>query len=373
MRQLWLRIHLWLGIGLGLLLVPIGLSGSLLVWHDHLDAAIHPQRYAVTTGPALPATTLMTLAGERAGPSFRPWVIRFPESPGWPVVVSVRQARAEPGERPRMLSVYLDPPTGRVLDVVNFRTSLIGFLHRFHENLTIPEYSGRAIVGWSGVAMLILSLSGIYLWWPRRGGFRSGLRWRRGPTVSLNLHHLLGFWIALPLAVVSATGIYLGFPQQGRQLLSSVAPMSPTQRGGFNAPLLATPQMSADTALDSALHVAPGAVPAAVFAPTAQNRAWRVLVRLPDMAGTTAVVVDDASGAVNKVPQLSGDRTALWIRWIHEGSHAGAIWQVAVFISGLLPAVLAVTGLLIWLRKRRARRAVIQNPGAGVPQVEAAE
>ena len=54
--------------------------------------------------------------------------------------------------RPRLVNVYVDPPTGRVLEVVDFRDSMIGFLHRFHENLTIPEYSGRAIVGWSGVA-----------------------------------------------------------------------------------------------------------------------------------------------------------------------------------------------------------------------------
>ena len=63
--------------------------------------------------------------------------------------------------------------------------------------------------------MLILSLTGIWLWWPRNGGFLRGLRWRRvGRALSFNLHHLLGFWISIPLAVVSVTGIYLGFPQR---------------------------------------------------------------------------------------------------------------------------------------------------------------
>ena len=41
--------------------------------------------------------------------------------------------------------------------------------------------SGRAIVGWAGVGMLILSLTGIWLWWPRNGAFLPGLRWRRAP------------------------------------------------------------------------------------------------------------------------------------------------------------------------------------------------
>jgi uncharacterized iron-regulated membrane protein len=373
LRRLWLNIHLWIGLGLAVLLVPIGLSGSLLVWHDHLDAAVSPSRYAATSGPALPASTLTAIAAEKAGPNFRPWVVRFPESAGWPVVVSVREARIERGVRPRVLSVYLDPPTGRVLDVVNFRTSLIGFLHRFHENLTIPEYSGRAIVGWAGVGMLILSLSGIYLWWPRGGGFVKGLRWRRGPTLSLNLHHLLGFWIAIPLAVVSATGIYLGFPQQARGLLASVAPMTPQQRGGFGVPLLQNVNLTVDAALGAALAGEQGAQPAAIFVPTQQNNAWRVQLRVPDTPGVTTIMVDDRSAAVSKVAQLPGDRIALWIRWIHEGSHSGPVWQIIVFISGLLPTLFAVTGLLIWLRKRRNRRAGVEDRTAGVPQLDAAE
>ena len=38
-------------------------------------------------------------------------------------------------------------------------------------------------------------------------------------------------------------------------------------------------------------------------------------------------MVDDRSGTASPVTLLSGDRTALWIRWIHEGSHSGVLWQ----------------------------------------------
>jgi len=372
-RQLWLTIHLWLGIGLALLLVPISLSGSLLVWHDHLDAMVSPGRYAATVGPPLPTSVLMKTAAEKTGPEFVPWIVRFPEGTGWPIVVSVREARTERGGRAQLLSVYLDPPTGRVLDVVNFRDSLVGFLHRFHENLTIPEYSGRAIVGWAGVGMLILSLTGIYLWWPRNGGFLLGLRWRRGPTLPLNLHHLFGFWVAIPLAVVSATGIYLGFPLQARDLLSSVAPITPQQRGGFNVPLLRTVNLTVDAALDAAIKAHPGSQPAAIFAPTQQNNAWRVQLRSPNVAGVMTVLVDDRTAAASKSAQLSGDRIALWIRWIHEGSNSGTIWQVIVFVCGLLPTLFTITGVMIWLRRRRIRRSGTVDRATDVPQLDAAE
>jgi len=42
MRRVWLNIHLWIGLGLAVLLVPISLSGALLVWHDEIEAGYQP-------------------------------------------------------------------------------------------------------------------------------------------------------------------------------------------------------------------------------------------------------------------------------------------------------------------------------------------
>jgi hypothetical protein len=82
-------------------------------------------------------------------------------------------------------------------------------------------------------------------------------------------------------------------------------------------------------------------------------------------------MVEDGSGTARKIVPLSGDRTAQWIRWIHEGSHSGPIWAVLVFLSGLFPAIFAVTGVLIWMRSRKARKA--GGRVQGVPQLDAAE
>jgi len=336
LRRIFVQIHLWLGIGLAVLLVPISLSGALLVWHDEFDALIHPARYAATAGPSLPPAQLVTKAAAALERGFQTSGLRMPERDGWPAVLSARESRRGEGGRPRFVSVYLDPPTGRVIETVEFRDSLIGVLHRFHENLTIPEWSGRNIVGWVGVAMLILSLSGIYLWWPRNAGFLRGLRFTRGPALSFNLHHLFGFWISIPLAVVSATGIYLGFPQQAREVMASVAPISQPQRGGG------------------------GSV--------------RVQLRDPQTGGMTTMMLDERSGALTPLSQLSGDRAAQLIRGLHDGSRGGALWQVLVFVCGVLPTVFVITGVMIWLRgRRRPKPATPAAPAMAMPQVEAAE
>jgi uncharacterized iron-regulated membrane protein len=261
--------------------------------------------------------------------------------------------------------------------VAEFRSSLVGFLHVFHENLTIPQYSGRQIVGWAGVGMLILSLTGLWLWWPRHGSLLRALRWSRSTRFTFNLHHTIGFWISLPLAVVSLTGIYLSFPQSARSVMSSVATMTPQGPRGFGAQPLEWTGLTIDRALAIAAQQAPGAQPANVFLPVASRGghgagpAWRVQLKRPDDPAPVTVMVDDRSGvaATAAAPQ-SGDRAASWIRWIHEGSHSGPVWKFAVFLTGVAPTIFAVTGTVMWLRRRAVKRRGGPRPA---PQLRPAE
>lgn len=48
LRRVWLDVHLWIGVGLLVALVPLSVTGSVLVWHDQLDRALYAQRYVVT-------------------------------------------------------------------------------------------------------------------------------------------------------------------------------------------------------------------------------------------------------------------------------------------------------------------------------------
>ena len=109
------------------------------------------------------------------------------------------------------MNVYIDPPTARVLDIVDFRSTFFGVLHRFHENLTVPDYSGRAIVGWVGVGMATLALTGIW-----SGG-------RAAPAASSR--SALGALPALHLQSPSPAGVLdIDFPGGGLTHRNSVWP-----------------------------------------------------------------------------------------------------------------------------------------------------
>ena len=76
------------------------------------------------------------------------------------------------------------------------------------------------------------------------------------------------------------------------------------------------------------------------------------------------LMVNDRTGAVARMPDpLAGDRAAQWIRRIHEGSRGGPVWQVIVFLTGVFPAVFAVTGFVMWCRGRRSRKATAITQG----------
>src|SRR5215813_10875308 len=101
-------MHRWTAVGLLVLLIPISLSGALLVWHDALDATLYPERFATTRGATLlPAATYLANAAAAQPDAAQPVALRFPAGPDRPVAVTVRT-----GTPARLVTVYLDPPNG---------------------------------------------------------------------------------------------------------------------------------------------------------------------------------------------------------------------------------------------------------------------
>jgi uncharacterized iron-regulated membrane protein len=360
MKRLWIQVHLWLGLSLGVLGIFIGISGSILVYDNEIDAWLNPRRYAVSgTQAALPYGEYVKRAAQALEGRARPLNVRLPEAEGMPVVVLAREGRG--GGAGGFTRLYLDPPTGKVLDAVP-GGGFIGWVHAFHENLTLREYMGREIVGLVGFAMLISSLSGIYLWWPARGRFREALGARPGLRLSRNLHYLFGIYGAIVLAMLSFTGIWLAYVDAGRAVVSVFSPVAPRNvqapeaaEGGKPIPL--------EEAIKTAQALYPGTPVAGFGLPAGPSGAYRVNF---SVGGSTApvsnaaVFVDPRSGAVlrNTGPatRSGGDNFLVMQRLLHAGDALGPVGRALIFVTGLLPALFVVTGTMMWLRKRGTLR-----------------
>lgn len=368
LRRLWLDVHLWIGVGLLLALIPLSVTGSALVWHDALDRMLYADRYAVSGAEARLAPADYARAAEAAfAGKARLTQVRLPQEPGDPVVAVGRlEGPVGPGGRPRTLNAWIDPPSGKVLATGETAKSVTQVLHRLHGSLMIPQI-GRKVVGWLGWAMFVSCATGLWLWWPRHGGFVQGLRWRRGPSTLFNLHHMVGFWVCIPLAVLSLTGVYISFPQTSRALFGVAQPQRPGGPGGGGPGRFPPPLPQTQTSLEQALAVAaasrPGAQVVSVSVPTrGQEPVWRVQLKAPGADRPATVQVVDANGQVKAARGPGGgeggpDALSRWMRKIHDGADTGLVWQTIIFLGGIAPAVLGVTGVVMWLRRRGRRLA----------------
>jgi uncharacterized iron-regulated membrane protein len=370
LRRFWLDVHLWIGVALLIPFAILGVSGSVLTFHDELERLVSPHRYEVSEGAPAPLQRLIDAARPALPEGFVVTGVRPSAHEGAPVLVQARStALTAPGVRPETRTAFVDPADARVLDVANTRADAFGVLHQLHGSLMIPE-NGRKVVGWMGWAMLISSLTGIWLWWPRNGALLQGLRWSRSPRTTTNLHHLSGFWISIPLAVLAFTGAYISFPQFSRSMLGVFVTLpSEGQRGpgggppGGGAAPIDQPQLSADAAARAALEAAPGAALVAVNLPTpgrdGDAPSWRVQIKRPDTEAFVNISVNDATGQARASGEPTPDQNvARWMRRLHDGADYPMVWRVIIALGGIAPALLGVTGIVMWLRRRAARRAI---------------
>ena len=363
LRKIWFQVHKWLGLLLALLIIPISLSGALLVWHDWVDEQVNPQRYESSGPPALAPSAYAAAARSVLQPDERLASISFPQDHG--SVQATLTKPAQGGGRPARAWVWIDPASARVIERAGAGEGLVRVMHVLHGSLMVPGV-GRQIVGWVGVAMLVSALTGLWLWWPVTGSVRRGLRWRRQPSTNANLHHQAGFWIALPLAMLSFTGVWISFPAFFGNLSGAAAPAGPS--GGPALPLVDT-GLSADAALAAAQAHATGPLVSIAW-PTTRSAEWTV--GFARAGGNAEVKVSDADGIAAPPAPPRPETFARTMRRWHDGTGMGPVWQVIIFIGGILPALLAVTGFLMWLKSRRWRaQAARRRPTGGGERVAA--
>jgi uncharacterized iron-regulated membrane protein len=345
LRGFWFQVHKWIGLSLALLIIPISLSGAALVWHDWLDGLINPQRYAATGDAALGPAAYAASARTALAPGDRIASIRYPEQ-GAVIVAAVRPGAG----RPARTNVWLDPASGRVLDRASADAGPVRFIHALHGSLAVPGL-GRTIVGWIGIFMFCSCLTGLWLWWPITGSLRRGWRWKRQNSANANLHHLVGFWVLLPLAMLSFTGAWISFPG----LFGGGGPERPRP---VRAQPLERTALTADRALSAARRFATGA-PVGITWPTDQSGEWTIA--FARAGGSAEVAVDDATGKAMPPRPPRPETGARLMRRLHDGTGMGPVWRILIFLGGIIPAILAVTGIVMWLRSRGWRAALAKQ------------
>ena len=131
-KRLW-QLHSWLGLLAGVGLLVIGITGSLLVFREELEALFQPALTHVEPTPAgrLPLDRLLAEANRQlAGHEITGWLIQHDEPHRADILYALRHGSDE------WLIATLDPYTGRILASPRQSTrTLTGWLLELHSGM----------------------------------------------------------------------------------------------------------------------------------------------------------------------------------------------------------------------------------------------
>jgi uncharacterized iron-regulated membrane protein len=208
LRKAFFQVHLWTGLALGIYIVAIGVSGSVLVYRNNLYAVFAPQPIFVERGPRLLSQQAIEAAATRAFPGYQVTQVWRGERENQAVEIELTRGGQT---RRRVFDPYTGANLGSPLPA-GFRAT--AWLLDFHDNLLAGE-TGRRANGLGAVLVIISGLTGLVVWWPgvqrwKRSAkidFRSG--WKQ---VTWSLHSAFGLWFLVFILMWGVTGAYLSYP-----------------------------------------------------------------------------------------------------------------------------------------------------------------
>ena len=222
------QVHLWTGIGIGLYIVVVCVTGSVLVFRRELMRTYsnRPQ-VSVHAANARPLSEdELKIAAERKYPTFTVEKVWRGRRGNTPVDIWMKRG---PGGKERKQHLF-DAYNGADLGETRPRgVRVIDWLVSLHDDL-LGGMNGRIVNGVGAILLLSLCITGAIIWWQGSRKWRRGLtvRWRGGwQRINWDLHSALGFWAFVAVLLWAVSGIYLVFPHPFGALVDFLEPLDP--------------------------------------------------------------------------------------------------------------------------------------------------
>ncbi|WP_113638570.1 PepSY-associated TM helix domain-containing protein [Nubsella zeaxanthinifaciens] len=365
------RLHLWLGLISGIFVVFLGITGCILAFEREIEDATQTYRFTeLQNKPLLPPTQLKAIA-DGALPNKHAHSVNY--QPGRSAqVVYYHDAPAY------YYIVFVNQYTGKVLKVKNMDEDFFRIVIMGHYYLWLPPAIGQPILTTATMLFVFLLLSGLILWWPKSKAARKQRftvklksKWRR---LNYDLHNVLGFYITIIALFIGLTGMIMGFQWFAKTVYW-------TSSGGKTMPMfeetysnttgkvkLSTNAAAADQLWAKFMNEDPnfkGSID--VHVPEDEKGAieiaknpnpgtyWKADYRYFDQHTLKEIEVKHMFGkfenasVADKIMRMNYD--------IHIGAIAGIPGKIIAFIASLIAASLPVTGVIIWIgRKKKSRR-----------------
>jgi uncharacterized iron-regulated membrane protein len=409
-RQFWVIIHRYAGLAMALFLIMAGLTGSILAFNDELDAWLNPGGSPTRIPVAVQASPLLNPLElhDRAAaliPEARSASINLQPKPGEAYIIELKPRIDPQTGHPYPIeydTLQLDPYTGAEIgrteseipdDEESYfpltRANVLKFIFVLHSQLAVGEMGGWVL----GFVALVWSLDcfvGFYLTLPKNSSARETSvyrqrywsRWQPAWAVkwsasalrlNFDLHRAGGLWTWPLLFVFAWSGVMFNLPQVYDPVMAAL----------FSTP----PETATTEAAARATHREPDFRAAyqtaqKLMAEQAQLHGFKVVHEsglfyfenegafmfsvssdrdISEEWSQTQLLFDGESGKLLRLDPLpSGEYSGLTVRYWLWSLHMAKVWglpyKIVVALMGLVVAMLSITGIYIWLKKRKSRQ-----------------
>ena len=361
-RNLAFYLHRYLGLVLGLLLILIGITGSLLIFEREIENFSISRQFGNLTPQE---QTSLDRVAENAQTTYPDWdieYIKWSENPQKPLTLRMVERDVNPniymdGEH----QVFINPYTGKVLGDRVERYTYYRFLLNLHYRLFIPGDTGVYITGVAGLLLLIISATGIYLWsgWRRLiSGFKIKLN-ASAKRANYDIHKVAGIIAAVFLLIIAFTGVCWNFEDITYPVINALT-FSPEEKEITIEPIQEKERLQPSVILASAQQALPKMIPEFFSYPYEATDPFFIYGTKDE---TVAVNPYMAEVLQIKLPEniTLGDRITSSFFPLHNGAFGGISTRILYVFVGLSPTVLFITGLTMYRLRRRTQTVARAN------------
>lgn len=366
MKKILGWLHLWLGIVSGMVVLIVALTGTLLVFEEELEHTFHSSFFFVDI-PAdavrLPLDELVATV-QAKHPGYQGGNIKIEPEKNRSIIFLLQKDN----KKESLLYVAVHPYTGKIIETLPASRRFFTIVLQLHRYLCMGA-TGKIITGISCSIFVFLTISGLVLWWPKRNNRKQRFRVKWGASfkrLNWDLHAVFGFYTNVVLLVISLTGLVWSYPFVNKLLFYAF-------NGTFKAEKVTPPASKAQKGTGIAYFEK-------ILVTTNEKLAYHGSVTIQFNGDTVAIAAfkqnfdaavdniydflyfESGTGRLLKTrlhkDESAGMKARRLIFPVHTGSLFGWPTKIIAFVCALVAATLPVSGLIIYLGRKKKKKPV---------------
>lgn len=348
-----ISFHSITGLFAGIFILALSLSGTLLVFHDDIDALQKPFFLSLkTSNQILPVDSCFKIVQQKY-PHAVISSCTVAENKQQAFSFTIYDSSYQNGTK--ALQVFLHPQTGAILKTRggsdDFKHNFMSWLAAFHSSFHAGK-TGEWFLGFFAIIFLLSIITGIILY---RKNIVAVLLFKNTVWKKNNLHQIIGTWALLFNLMIGITGFWMQryvFKKEFYQSSNWVNTIKPSPYLFFNF----------DSAYNSLQKLHPNFTGYVIY--FAQSKKGKSAIYGSNKTNTyihskkfADVIFLDSAGSISKTRFINeidaADRYDIINSQLHMGKYGG--WPVKIIYSlfGLSSALLSITGFLLWVKRRK--------------------